>query len=314
MSLLLPSVLFIIGLLLIIKGGDWFVDAAVWFAEVSGIPKVIVGATVVSLATTLPEILVSVLAALQGKADMAIGNAIGSVTANQGLILGISLLFAPLSIRRRDYAARGLLLVLAVAALWYYADSGVLSAAGSLVLLACFLLSMADNLRIARRSMEKESRRSAPQKGALLLNLGRFLFGTAGIVYGAHLMVENGSLLALRLGIPEAVVGVTLMAVGTSLPELVTAMTALCKNQGALSVGNILGANLIDTTLILPLCALLSGSDLAFSTQALLLDLPVCLLVSSLTVFPALLQQQFSRWQGLALVGMYAGYLVVLMA
>lgn len=314
MSLLLPSVLFIIGLLLIIKGGDWFVDAAVWFAEVSGIPKVIVGATVVSLATTLPEILVSVLAALQGKADMAIGNAIGSVTANQGLILGVSLLFAPLSIRRRDYAAKGLLLVLAVAALWYYAGSGVLTATGSLVLLACFVLSMVDNLRVARRSMEKASGRSAPQKESLVLNLGRFCFGTAGIVWGAHLMVENGSLLALYLGIPEAVVGVTLMAVGTSLPELVTAMTALCKNEGALSAGNILGANLIDTTLILPLCTLLSGNSLTFSAQALLLDLPACLLISSLTVFPALLQQQFSRWQGLALVGMYAGYLVVLVA
>ena len=314
MSLLLPSVLFIVGLLLIIKGGDWFVDAAVWFAEVSGIPKVIVGATVVSLATTLPEILVSVLAALQGKADMAIGNAIGSVTANQGLILGVSLLFAPLSIRRRDYATKGLLLVLAVAALWYYAGNGVLPAAGSLVLLACFLLSMADNLRVARRSMEAESRKPAMQTAVLLPNLARFFFGTAGIVWGAHLMVENGSLLALQLGIPEAVVGVTLMAVGTSLPELVTAMTALCKDQGALSVGNILGANLIDTTLILPLCTWLSGSELTFSAQTLLLDLPVCLLISSLTIFPALLQQQFSRWQGLALVGMYAGYLVVLVA
>lgn len=314
MSLLLPSALFILGLLLIIKGGDLFVDAAVWFAEVSGIPKVIVGATVVSLATTLPEILVSILAALQGKADMAIGNAIGSVTANQGLILAVSLLFAPLAIHCQEYAAKGLLLILAVAALWYCGSSGTLTTTGSLVLLIFFVLSMADNLRIARRGMAKESHKLPLHQASLCLNLAKFLFGTAGIVCGAHLMVENGSLLALQLGVPESVIGVTLMAVGTSLPELVTAMTALLKGEGALSVGNILGANLIDTTLILPLCTLLSDNALTFSTQALLLDLPICLVISILTVAPALLQQKFSRWQGLVLTTIYAGYLFLLIA
>ncbi len=314
MSLLLPSLCFIFGLMLIIKGGDLFVDAAAWMARVSGIPKVIVGATIVSLATTLPEIIVSMLAALQGKADMAIGNAVGSVTANQGLILGASLLFAPLVIRRRDYAARGLLMVLAIASLLFFSAEGALTQTGSLVLFAIFLLSMADSIRSARRGMEAEAGRLRPKGREVAVNGAKFLLGTIGIVWGADLLVDNGSILALKLGIPEAVIGVTLVAVGTSLPELVTAIAALVKHEGSLSAGNIIGANLIDTTLILPLCTLVSGQSLPFSSQSLLLDLPVCLLISLVAILPALLQKQFSRWQGAVMLGLYLTYLVIVVA
>ena len=131
MTLVLPGGLFIFGLLCIIKGGDLFVDAAVWLARVSGIPPVIVGATVVSLAT-LPEITVSLLAATQGKVDLAIGNAVGSVTANLGLILGAALIFAPVCLQRRDFALRGCLMVAAIAVLLICSDGEVLPPGGSM--------------------------------------------------------------------------------------------------------------------------------------------------------------------------------------
>lgn len=314
MELPLSSALFILGLMLIIKGGDLFVDAAAWIARVSGIPQVIVGATIVSLATTLPEILVSLLAATQGKADMAIGNAVGSVTANQGLILGASLLFAPLAIRRKDYALRGLLMVAGVGALLFFSTGGTLTLPGSLLLLGIFLLSMLDSIRSARRSAGREQRSLRPARREITGNVIKFLLGTVGIVWGADLLVDHGSILALKLGVPEAVIGVTLVAVGTSLPELVTAITALVKKEGSLSAGNIIGANLIDTTLILPLCTLVSGAPLQFSSQSLLLDLPVCLLISLLTVLPALAQKRFARWQGVVLLGLYLAYLTVVIA
>lgn len=310
MQLVFSGGLFILGLMLIIKGGDLFVDAAVWLARVSGISPVIIGATVVSLATTLPEILVSLLASLQGKADLAVGNAIGSVTANQGLILGAVLLFSPFCIRRQEYTFRGLLMVAAVAVLLCGSVGGSLTVPGSLVLLGIFVLSMWDSIRAAHRGMGSAAAQR-PGGKELPKNGGKFLLGAAGILLGARLLVTHGSKLALLLGVPEAVVGVTLVAVGTSLPELVTAMTAARKGEGALSVGNILGANLIDTTLILPLCTLVSGRGLVLGAQSLLLDLPVCLLMALVTVLPALLRGRFSRGQGALMLGLYLGYLVL---
>ena len=312
MQLLLYGGLFIFGLMLIIKGGDLFVDAAVWLARVSNIPPVIVGATVVSLATTLPELLVSLLAAAQGKAGLAIGNAVGSVTANLGLILGAAIFFAPFHIRRQEYWCRGLLMAAAIAVLFFFSKSGTLSISGSLLLLGIYMLSVWDSICGARKEITSTTQQAGLRE--LPQNTGKFLLGIGGILWGARLLVRNGSALALLLGVPESVVGVTLVAVGTSLPELVTAITALSKGEGALSVGNILGANLIDTTLILPLCTLISGHSLVFSTQSLLLDLPICLLMALIAVLPALLRERFSRAQGALMLGLYLGYLVLVVA
>jgi cation:H+ antiporter len=299
--------LFIFGLLCIIKGGDLFVDAAVWLARVSGIPPVIVGATVVSLATTLPEITVSLLAATQGKVDLAIGNAVGSVTANLGLILGAALIFAPVCLHRRDFALRGCLMVAAIAVLLICSDGEVLPLGGSMVLLGIFVLFMLDSVHTARRGMESQPALH-PERNDLLRQGCKFLLGTGGILLGARLLVNNGSLLALRLGVPESVVGVTLVAVGTSLPELVSALTALSRGEGSLSVGNIVGANILDLTLILPLCALLNGGHLTLPRQSLSLDMPFCLILCAVAVTPPLLAGRFRRGQGAALLVIYGIY------
>ena len=313
MELFLPAALFLLGLACIIKGGDLFVDAAAWIAEVSGIPKVIVGATVVSLATTLPEVLVSLMAAFAGKTDMAVGNAVGSVTANSGLILGLSIVLAPFAVRRKDYAVKGGLMLAAVAALMLFSKSGQLTAGGSAVLLGIFALFLWENVSSARRSGPL-SPAAAPNRREIGGNTVKFLLGTAGIVIGAHLLVDNGSLLAAALGVPESVIGVTVIAVGTSLPELVTAITAVVKKQGALSAGNILGANIIDTTLILPLCSLTSGQALPISLQGVMLDIPACLLISLLAIVPTLLRRRFSRLQGAAMLALYGSYVAVVVS
>lgn len=311
MNLVLVIVLFLIGIALIIKGGDVFVDAAAWIAEVSGIPKVIVGATVVSLATTLPEIIVSVFAALSGSADIAIGNAIGSVTANIGLILSICALFSPFAIKRSDYLLKGILMVLAAACIYIFSLKGSLSIFGSILLLAIFIVFVIENIRSAKRDMI-ESDTEKPEGKEIWINVIKFLLGTAGIVVGARLLVDNGQILAIRLGIPEAVVGVTLIAIGTSLPELVTTITAVSKKHGALSVGNIIGANIIDTTLIVPLCGFVSGEALPAAEQSIILDMPVCLLTAAIAIIPMLICKKLMRWQGVALLSVYAAYLFVM--
>lgn len=305
--------LFALGLFLIVKGGDIFVDAASWIAEVSGIPKFIIGATIVSLATTLPEVIVSVLAALQGKNAIAVGNAVGSVTANVGLIMGISILFLPAAFKRAQFAFKSILMVAACLILVVFAPSGQIGLWPSLALCIVFGIFLAENISEAKKGMrEEEKRADPPDKREKWKNILKFLLGTAGIGIGAQLLVDNGSALARILHVPESIIGVTIIAIGTSLPELVTTITALVKRQASLSIGNIIGANVIDLAIILPLCSLLSGQALPISAQTASLDLPVCLGVILVAVVPTLLFERFRRWQGIVMIGGYIAYLVVL--
>ena len=139
----------------------------------------------------------------------------------------------------------------------------------------------------------------------------KFIFGAAGIIVGAQLLVDNGSLIAQHIGIPERVIGVTLVAVGTSLPELITTITAIIKRQSALSIGNILGANIIDLTLIMPLSSLIAGKPLPISPSMAMIDLPACLFVGLIAIVPAMILSKFSRWQGILLLLVYAGYITL---
>ena len=313
MHLWIVIALYLLRIVLIVKGGDLFVDAASWMAEVSGIPKLIVGATVVSLATTLPEQLVSIMAAVQGKTDMAVGNAVGSVTANVGLILAVSVLCMPAVIRRRDYAVKSALM-LGAAALLFCGGAGQLEWGIAGILLAAFAAFLVENVSSARRSMAAEGAqavRPPADRRTIAANLLKFALGTVGIVWGADLLVNNGSELARFIGISERVIGVTIVAVGTSLPELITTITAIVKKQSSLSVGNILGANIIDLTLILPLSSLVSGQPLPITAGFARFDLPVCLLVGSIALVPALAAGRFRRWQGVLLLAVYGVYVAL---
>ena len=262
MSLALTIFLFLVGLVLIIKGGDWFVDAAAWMAEASGMPKFLIGATIVSVATTLPEIIVSTMAAAEGSTDMAIGNAIGSVTANIGLIMAVSLLFLPAVIQRKQFAFKGALMVGSVVLLWALCLDGQLTVVEAVIVLLLFVAYIIENVHTAKA----ESRNGAAEavtvdksKKTLWKNIGIFVLGAACLVVGSRLLVDNGTELAKILGVSERVIAVTMVAIGTSLPELVTAITAIVKKQTSMSVGNILGANIIDVTVILPLCSFIGG-------------------------------------------------------
>ena len=175
MEIILAVVLFLVGIVLIVKGGDYFVDAASWIAEVSGVPKLIVGATIVSLATTLPEMLVSVMAAAQKKVEMSIGNAVGSVTANIGLIMAISLICMPAVIKRADYLMKSLLMLAAAALIVACGFLGETGIGISAVLIVIFLVFLWENVTSARRSMrqgqEGEKRRLKTGKKEIGISL-----------------------------------------------------------------------------------------------------------------------------------------------
>lgn len=304
--------LFMIGLLLIIKGGDYFVDSASWIAEVSGVPKFIIGATIVSLGTTLPELIVSAIAAAKGQMDMAIGNAVGSVTANTGLILGLFIVCMPFAVARGAFAFKGILMIGAAAALLLVSLNGELTLLGSLMLFALFVAFLSENVLSAKKNVMQsmpENRVKLKSKDELIKNIVLFLGGAAAITVGAQLLVTNGTKLATMIGISERVISVIAIAIGTSLPELVTTVTALRKKEGALSVGNILGANIIDLTMILPICSLISGGTLTVSSGTVRFDIPACLMIVAIGVIPTVCTKKFHRIQGGIMLGAYFTYL-----
>ncbi len=309
-------ILFALGLVLIIKGGDFFVDAASWIAEASGIPKFIIGATIVSFATTMPEMLVSIFAALEGNADIAVGNAVGSVTANTGLIMCLSLVCMSCLMTRKQFGVKAALLLAAVAAVFGFTRDGSLSVLESVLILVIFVGFIAESLIAARseQGMETVEGREKPRtdKKTILVNVGKFVLGAAGIVLGAQLLIDNGKAIASALGVPDAIIAATMIAIGTSLPELVTTITAIRKKQSSLSVGNIIGANIMDLTLIMPLCALIQGRPLTVLNQGQVLDIPACLIVSAAAMVPALIMGRFKKWQGYLIGGLYVVYLAVM--
>ncbi len=235
--------LFIVGLVCLIKGGDWFVDGATGIARKFHLPELLIGATVVSIGTTLPEVMVSTTSALTGHSEMAYGNAIGSVICNTALIAAITVAIKPGKINRETL--RTPVLFFFIAAVIYTGVAyflGYFSRTIGFVLLGIFVVYMFTTVSQMKNSPQ------APEDGdenvrSLGVNLVLLVIGAILIAVGAKLLVENGTLIAQAMGVPESVIALTFVALGTSLPELVTAITSLVKGHGALSLGNVIGAN-----------------------------------------------------------------------
>lgn len=222
MNTVLMYALFVVGVVLIVKGGDWFVDGAVWVAEVTKIPKFIIGATIISVATTLPEIIVSTIAAIDGhtvltsgvagciaasqeKVGMAIGNGIGSVICNTAMILALSAIFMPIAVKRKEFAPKALLLIAAVVALLLCTLGGSLTVWGALVLVLIFLVYIAENIRSAKSAPDaEETEQPSTDKKSVITNILRVVVGAAAIVGGSQLLVNAGSDIAASWGVSEA--------------------------------------------------------------------------------------------------------------
>lgn len=303
--------LFVVGLVLIIKGGDWFVDSAVFIANLTGIPKFIIGATIVSVATTLPELTVSVTGVIDGELDLAVGNAVGSVTANIGLIMGISLVCMPAVIKRSQFWIKGTLMSAAALLLWVLCKDGTLHMLPSFALFVLLAVYVWDNIRDAKNDVGSDEREVVDKKD-LPKQIVMFIIGIAAIVVGSKLLIEYGSEIALLLGVPSAIIGVTMVAIGTSLPELITTLTAIRKKESSMSIGNIVGANIIDLAMILPICSVVSDGKLTIAEQSYALDMPMCFAMTLIAVLPPLIKGKLYRWQGILMLALYAVYVVIL--
>ena len=317
--MLVPVLLFIVGLVLLIKGGDWFVDGATGLARRFHIPEIIVGATVVSIGTTLPEVMVSATAALNGQGAMAYGNAIGSIICNTSLIAAITLAVRPGPVDTKSMKMP-VIFFFTAAAIYCVAAyfMGEFTRPLGIVLLVMFVIYMVVTVRqgLKNPASQEESHEDGTEvplwKELLLL-----VVGAAVIALGANLLVDNGTIIARELGVPETVIALTFVALGTSLPELVTAITSLVKGHGSLSLGNIIGANLFNLVLVSGVSVTLApfavpvGNTICGINSSLVLDIPLMLSVMLLLTVPALTSKKLHRWQGIVLLGIYAAFCVV---
>lgn len=323
MSLIVPILLFLLGFVLLILGGDWFVDGAVAIAKKWHIPDLLIGATVVSIGTTLPEVMVSAGAAVAGHSEIAYGNALGSIICNTALISAITITFAPGLTDKKSLRVPAAFFFVALAV---YAGvsyfTGFFSRPVGIALLAIFAVYIGLQVKSAlggssNASLElEEGESSASAEMPLWRAVVSLIVGAAAIAVGADLLVDNGTIIATALGVPESVIALTFVALGTSLPELITAITSLKKGHGALSLGNVIGANLFNLVLVSGLSitlrpfAIPASKLVAGMNASLVVDIPVVLGVMLLMTVPALVKGKLYRWQGILLLLIYASYCV----
>ncbi|MBR5317843.1 MAG: calcium/sodium antiporter [Lachnospiraceae bacterium] len=321
--MIIPIIMLAIGFILLIKGGDWFVDGATGIARRFHLPELLIGATVVSIGTTLPEVMVSAGAALQGSGSIAYGNAIGSIICNTSLIAAITIAIKP------GVAARKSMIIpvsfFYISAIVYCLGAyvfGKFSLVMGIVLLTIFVIYMGTTvkgMKSAAAVTEKATEEVTDEetKTSLVKDIILLVVGAVVIAVGADLLVDNAIIIAEKFGVSEKVIGLTIVALGTSLPELVTAITSLVKGHGSLSLGNIIGANLFNLVLVsgaaitlnpfdVPVAGLIGGIN-----ASLVLDIPVMLGVMTILTVPTLIKEKISRWQGVLLLCIYAAFCIL---
>ncbi len=302
-------ILFVIGLALIMFGGDRFVDASILISKKLGIPQIIVGATIVSLGTTLPEILTSTTAAFAGKGDMAIGNAFGSIVCNTALIAAITQMCKPSKgVERSSISWRSIL---------YFSVYVVVSTVGMVTetvprwLGVCLLLGFCVYAFLSIKLTGGESSEEEEEvEGSVPMAVITLVVCAALLFLGSKFLVNNGTVIAKKVGVSEAVIGVTIVALGTSLPELVTAITSLVKGYADVSLGNIIGANTLNLLLVVGIPATIRGISIK-DINSFYLTAPTGLLVMLVLILPFWFKKRGYRIQGGALIAIYAIYTVL---
>lgn len=313
--------LFAVGLVLLIKGGDWFVDSATGIAKRFRVPEIIIGATVVSIGTTLPEVMVSATAAINQNGAIAYGNAIGSIICNTALIAALTIAIRPAPVNRK--AINMPVLFFFVSAVIYLVAAYVFQTFDrwlGIVMLFVFALYMTLTIRQGFKNpvtAEAHDEEENAAEGSLIKDVVVLVLSALLIAVGADMLEGSSVSLATMAGIPTEVVGVTIVALCTSLPELVTAITALAKGHGALSLGNIIGANIFNLVLVSGVAVTISpfkvpeGSTIFGHNTSLVMELPLMVGVMALMTLPALARGKLYRWQGVALLGIYVAFVVL---
>ena len=312
------------GFILLIKGGDWFVDAATGIAKRFHLPELLIGATVVSIGTTLPEVMTSAMGAAAGSGAVAYGNAIGSIICNTSLIAALTIAIKPGKADKKSLVFPvcfffGVMAFYAFNAYFFGRFDlwmGIVLLLGFVVYMIINVINMKKNPTEDIEELDVEKSGVSESKLGLLKDIGVLIVSALVIALGAHLLVESATTIAHQLNIPETIISLTIVALGTSLPELVTAVTALMKGHGALSLGNIIGANIFNLVLVsgaaisinpfeVPSEATFLGNNASF-----IFDIPLVFVVMGVMTIPTIITGKLRRWQGITLLLIYVTFLV----
>lgn len=306
-------VLFIIGFILITKGADIFIDCTVQIGKKTGISELILGATIVSFATTLPELTVSVLASIDNYTTMSLGNAVGSIICNTGLILGLVVFISPFKVDKKMFLSKSIILLISVLALMIFSINGKITRGEGILLLVILAIYMYTNVKSVKENNRSNLEVNNDEvkyssKGTDNIKIVvKFLLGLAMMVIGSRLLVDNGVKIANFIGIPQGIVSLTVIALGTSLPELVSSLTAIKKRHHGISVGNVLGANILNIVSVISISSLIN--DLPILSQNIRIDFVFMILLLLVLILPTMKTHRLHRIQGILLLSTYIIYI-----
>ncbi len=314
MNVAVQLLFLVIGFVMLVKGADWFVEGASKVAEKFGIPQLVIGLTIVAIGTSLPEAAVSTSAALKGSAEITIGNVVGSNIMNILLILGITSVISPLAVQKSTIKYElpmviGATVLLAALGLF----DGTIGRIDGVILLAGMVLYLLYLLRMARKGQavaEEQEKEQADKSGGMFKLILLILIGGVMIVWGSDITVDAATELARIFGMSERLIGLTIVAFGTSLPELVTSATAAIKGKADIAVGNIVGSNLFNILFVVGIAATITP---VIYQSAFLVDTIVCVATAVLLWVCVLRKQKLERHGGAILLACYVGYFFYLM-
>ena len=309
MKMLLQFLLLAIGFVMLVKGADWFVDGASGIAEKFRIPPLIIGLTIVAMGTSAPEAAVSITATLKGTADITVGNIVGSNILNVLVILGLSAVITPLAVGKSTVRYELPFLIGITVLLLLLGLDGTVSLTDGLILLLFFALYLVYLFVMAKKGMAEieESDKHLKLWQALLATA----VGLALVIYGSDLTVDAASAIARMLGLSERFIGLTIVALGTSLPELVTSVTAARKGSADIAIGNIVGSNVFNILFVVGLSSLVRPVPFAANFRV---DLLVALAAVVFLLLASFRKRKLSRVDGAIMLAGYAAYFVYLIA
>lgn len=306
-------ILFLIGFVLITKGADIFINCTVDIGKRTNISEIVLGATIVSFATTLPELTVSLCASLDGHTTMSLGNAVGSIICNTGLVLGLVAFISPFKVDKKMFFSKSILLLICVVSLLILGIDKVITKTDSIMLLALLVVYMYSNYKsvsnkgVGSRSNNTTKLSVEKSSSGWIKIMSLFIVGLIMMVIGSRLLVDNGVVIAEYIGVPQGVISLTVIALGTSLPELVSSLTAIKKNHHAISVGNVLGANILNIVSVIGISAI--PSEIPILSQNMNIDFPFMILLLLILILPTIKNNKLYRWQGLIMLIVYFVYI-----
>lgn len=304
------NILFIvIGIVLVLWGADRLTDGAVAVAEKMKMPQIVIGLTIVAMGTSMPEFCVSLISALKGTSDLAVGNIVGSNIFNTLLIVGVSALVAPMSIMKTTVRKDIPFALVASALLLIMCLDGDISRIDAAILFVMFLIFMYITLRGAKaQGTDVEEKEKKPM--ATWLSVVWILVGLACLIGGSNLFVDGATAVAIKLGVSEAVIGLTIVAGGTSLPELATSVVSARKGNSGIAIGNVLGSNVFNILAILGLTGVISPMTLKGITMT---DLSMMVISIILIWLFSFTKYKIERWEGAILTAVFVGYIYSLL-